>query len=118
MFKFSTCLSVSKLPIDFGLPVIPVIFPGRDVTLHDIKGRDSPIQTLSIQGAEFNFCHIEPATVFGCVMDIETLCQTPGFSWLKNLIKRRKSMGIQIIHDQTYFNSVWVAFIHHGLNQL
>jgi hypothetical protein len=50
MFEFSTCIVGEKVPVDLGLPVIPVVLPRSDVALHGFKIGNSPIKALHASG--------------------------------------------------------------------
>jgi hypothetical protein len=41
---------------------------------------------LAIEGAEFDFCNVEPAAVFGRVVDVETNGQAAAFGSLNSLV--------------------------------
>lgn len=63
-------------------------------------------QALSRKNTDFNFSHIQPGSVNGCMMDFQTLCDLPSYVRLKGFIQRRNGMDIQIIHDQHNFFTV------------
>ena len=87
MFKFSTRIIGEKVPVDFSLPVIPVILPRSDMALHGSQIWNSPVKALPIQGAELDLRHVEPAAMLRCVIDFETFCQPSG------LLMEQKSSG-------------------------
>src|SRR4030066_1791710 len=116
MLKCDTCVRSGKVPVYLGLPVIPVALPRGDVALHSYQIGNSPIQALPIQGAKLDLRHIEPTAVLWCVMDFEAFCQPPGFLRRKHLVEGSSAMGVQVVHDQTYLDSVWVAFVEHAFD--
>ncbi len=111
MFQFCSCISGKKVPLDFGLTVVPVILPRGDVALHYFQIGNSPIQALSIQGAELDFCHVEPTAMLGRIMDFEAFCQPPGLFRFKRLVEGGKAVGVQVIQDQAHSDGVWIAFV-------
>jgi len=96
MFKFSTCISGKKVPMDFGLLIVPVILPRGNVASHRFQIGDLPVQTLSVHGIQFNLGHVEPTAMFGRVMDLRAFRQLPGFLRFKNLVERGKTMGFLV----------------------
>ena len=78
MSQFYACIGGRKVPVDFGLPVVPVALPGGDVALHCFQIGNSPIQALSVQGTELDLRHVEPTAMLGRVMDFEAFCQPTG----------------------------------------
>ena len=113
MFKFNTRIRSGEMPMYLGLPVIPVALPRGDVASHGYQIGNSSIQTLPIQGAKLDFRHIEPTAMLRRIMDFEAFCQPPGFLRGKHLVEGSNAMGVQVVHDQTYLDSVWVAFVEH-----
>src|SRR5271157_3212275 len=51
-----------------------------------------------------------------CVMDFKALCQAPSLLRFKRLIKRGKTVRIQIVHYQAHPHCLWVSFGEHALD--
>ena len=51
---------------------------GSDFALHRLRRRDATAQALAVERAPLDFRDVEPASVFGRVMDFEALGQTNG----------------------------------------
>src|SRR3989339_165916 len=116
MSKFYACIDSRKMPVYLGLSVVPVVLPGANMSLHSYQIRNTPIQALSVQGTEFNLSHVEPATMLGRVVDIETFRQPPGLLRRKHSVERGQAMGIQIVQDQAYLDGVGVTFVKHAFD--
>lgn len=78
MFQFDSGIIGEKLLADRRLPIVSVLFPSDDVAAHGFEVRNTPIQTLPNQGAQFDLRHIEPAAMFRRVVDFKTLGQPSG----------------------------------------
>ena len=77
MFKFGTCVSSEKVPVYLGLPVVPIVLPGANMSLHSYQIGNTPIQTLPVQGTQLNLGHVKPTTMLGSIMDFEAFRQPP-----------------------------------------
>ena len=113
MPQFHARVNSRKVPMDFGLTVVPVVFPCGDVSLHCFQIGNSSIQALPVQGAKLDFCHVEPTAMLGSVMDFKAFCQSSGFVWFKCLVEGSKAVSVQVVHHQTYSDGVWIAFVEH-----
>ena len=75
MFQFDSSVTGEKLPVNVRLPIVPVLFPSGNMAVHGFKVRNAPIQALPDQGTQFDLRHVEPAAVFGRVVDFKALGQ-------------------------------------------
>lgn len=64
-----------------------MVLPGLDLSLHSRYLGDPAIETLPFQHAEFYLRHIEPATMFGSVMNLKPFRQTPGFFRFESFVE-------------------------------
>ena len=62
-----------ELPIGFDMFLVAGMLPGGDFLGQGLLVRDTSIETLTGQHAEFGLCHVQPAAVFGCVVPLEPL---------------------------------------------
>ena len=116
MFQLYPCIGSRKSPLDLGLPIVPVVFPCGDMASQCFKIGNPPIQALSIQRAQFDLRHVEPTTMLGCVMDLKAFCQAPSLFRFKRLVKGGNTVCVQVVQDQAYLDSIWVAFVEHALD--
>src|SRR5208283_2469018 len=77
---------------------------------------NSPIQALSVQRAQLYLRPVEPTAVLGCVMDFQAFCQATSLLRFKRLVKRGKTVCVQIIQDQAYSHCLWVSLVEHTLD--
>lgn len=61
---------------------------------------DSAPKALANQNVQFDFSHIEPATMFWGVHQFETIPQGFRFFRVECFVQRAWSVGIQIVHNQ------------------
>src|SRR5215831_4653750 len=76
---------------------------------------DSSIQTLTAQGGRFDFGHVEPATIAGRVMDLQTPRQTVRFRSREGLVERRDAVGIEVIAHQLHLARIRVVLVQQPL---
>jgi hypothetical protein len=55
-----------------------------------------------LQGAELNFSHIEPTAMLGRIVTLTAIQQRFGFSRFKSFLKRRRMMGLQVVHHNRH----------------
>src|ERR1035437_5481092 len=102
-----------EVPVDLGLAIVPVCLPGGHVSLKHLHIRNSLVQALPIQCAEFDLCHVEPTAVLRCVMDVKAFSQPSSLVGLKRLVERGQTVCVQAVENQAHLDSVWVSFIEH-----
>src|SRR3989304_6719123 len=116
MSEFCARLGVREMPVDFGLPVVPVALPCSEVSLHRHEIGNSPVQALPGKSAELNLSHVEPTAVFRGMMNLNSFCQPPGFLRLKCLVESGQTVRVEVVHDQTYLDGIWIPFVEHALD--
>lgn len=77
-----------------------MLLPRLDFLLHFRHIVDSSIKALVDEYIEFDFGHIEPTAVSGCVDKLETIQQRFGCLRWKCFIDRSGSVSIQIVHNE------------------
>ena len=93
---------------------ISLIFPGSHLTHQYFFVWNTAIQALTNQSRQFDFSHIEPASVFWCVMQFKALYQSSSLAGFKSQIKRSQDMCVEIIQNHNDFVSLWIEFIGHN----
>ena len=66
------------MPDNLSRSVVSVSFPCSHLRLHGCYVGNPAIKALSFQDTEFDLRHVQPATMFWCVMDIQSFRQTSG----------------------------------------
>src|ERR1700722_6923286 len=91
--------------VSMGLPGCDLAFEGRLVG-------NAPIEALIGQDREFGFGHVEPASVFGRVMPLETLGEAASFLGREGRVERGRRMRVQVVLDQ--YDLFGIRKIHVG----
>src|SRR4030042_1073959 len=116
MLEFSTCIVGEKVPVDLGLPVITVVLPHSDVALHGFKVGNSRARPLPTKGAKLAPRRVQPAAMFGCVMNFKTFRQPPCLLRFERFVEGSKAVRVQIIQYKTYLNGVWVECVKNAFD--
>jgi hypothetical protein len=80
---------------------------------HLFNGRYPSPKALPADGAYFQFRHIEPRAVFGCMMDFKALPKPPRLFRFKHGIQGSQTVGIQVVHNQNDFFRVRIVVFSH-----
>ena len=67
--EFPIGLLASKGPLDTAALSVAALLPCRDLTYHRFPVRESAVETLAFKDADFNLGHIEPAGMFGRIVE-------------------------------------------------
>jgi hypothetical protein len=67
---------------------VAAVFVTRDEFAHLLRCGNALIKTLTSENAELDFGHVEPAAVFGRVVEFELAHDAAGLGGRKGLIKR------------------------------
>ena len=65
-----------------------------------LRAVDSTIEALTLQHTEFTFGDVQPTTVLGCVVDLQTLGQLASHVWCKRFVERTGRVGVEVVHHQ------------------
>src|SRR5437899_12737178 len=85
---------------------------GRDALTQLRQALHSTRETSTGKNPDLNFCHVEPACMFGRVMELDPLQQAPGLCGRVSLVESRSSMGVEIILHQTNVLGVRIGLIN------
>ena len=64
MLKFDACLLGCEVPIGLGVAAVAIALPRCDFRNECVMVRDTAVEALRGQDAEFGFSQVEPAAVF------------------------------------------------------
>ena len=76
-FEFDARILGGKLPVNPLVPRMASLLPGAGFSAQCLDIWNPPIQALSSEGTQFNFGDIEPAAVFGGIVDFKPFGQCP-----------------------------------------
>jgi len=75
-----------ELPIDVSVGVVSAVLPRLDLVAHFVQVVDVSIQTLPSHHVDFDFSHVEPRTVLGCVDELEAIPERLGLFGRERLV--------------------------------
>ncbi len=73
-------------PIDGCLGLVSFGLQGSNLALEESRIANAAIQTLFAKDAELNLCHIEPASVLGSMVKLQSFDYSSGLFRLEGLI--------------------------------
>lgn len=98
--QLDTCTSGCETPIDCSPIRVSLGFPRQRFACQKFSMRDISIQTLAAKNAQLDLGHIEPTAMLGCEVELQSVQDTAGFSWLEGFILGSRCMGIQVVFNQ------------------
>mgnify|MGYP001081886848 CR=1 FL=1 len=75
------------------------------------------VETLPLEDAYLDFCHIQPACVFRRVVKFQLSEQPSCLGWLENFIQRSWFMSVEVVLHYSDYLRVWVSLIHQPFNE-
>src|SRR4029077_19327426 len=100
MPHFGACLFGCEHPVDASSGCISLSLPSGDFGLELFRIIDATIEALAAQHADLDFHHVEPAGVFGGVVELEAAQDASGFGGRESVIEGASSVARQIVlHD-------------------
>ena len=93
-------ISGLEVPLYFSCILIVLHFPCGQFSFKSVNCIYTAWQTLACHYIKFNFLHIKPTSMFGSVVNFQTLYDPPCLSRRKGFVQRCCFMGIKIIHYQ------------------
>src|ERR671926_273802 len=118
MLEFGASILSGKSPIDRSFAGIASILPCGNFSFELLFGTNATVEALSAEGTQLNLSHIEPAGMFGGVVEFQLFNDAPSFFWLKKLVKSRKDMRIEIIQHKNHSFCLRIIDIHEFSNKL
>jgi len=106
------------LPIDGSSRFVAGLFPRRDFIGQLLYQRDTSTDALTGKDADFDFGHVQPATMFGCVMDLQLVRNPKRFRRLERLIERAERMRIQVVHHQDDLTRLGIPLVDQLANAM
>jgi hypothetical protein len=101
MFEYASRLCRRKAPVDSGLCRIATRFPGGDLAANRLLVSEASVHALAHHHRAPDFGHLEPAAVFGGVMNIQLPPDTARFCWRKRSIPCGRGVRVQMGQHHT-----------------
>src|SRR5580765_1284781 len=99
-FEFHAGVGGGELPVDAGLGLVPGFLPGGHFSDQRRLVTDPPVEALPGQHRQFRLGHVQPTAMFGGVVDLQLVDQSPGFGRREPLVQRRHLVRVQVVHHQ------------------
>ena len=93
------------MPINRGDFIVTIRFPRGNLGAQYADFWDSSIQALDFQSTEFDLGDVEPAAVFGRMVDFETAGQAVRLFGREGLVERGQIVGVEISMTKQTFSA-------------
>ena len=97
------CFGSGELPIDAFAGSVASALPSIDFPAKGWEVRNTTVKALFRQNTQFDFGGVKPTSVFGRVMNLQSLHVIPSLFRRKRFIKRRDGVRVQVVADQNNF---------------
>ncbi len=101
-----------EAPMDRGSGGVSLPLQGLNFSAEGSLIGDTPPQARSGQDAELDLRHVEPTAVFGGVVELQPLYDTPGLRGRKGLVQGSRAMSVQVIQNNSHHRGLRVGLIH------
>src|SRR5215210_5731483 len=101
-----------KSPLNLGTSRIALFFQLLDLAFQRFLIFNSPIKALTTEDAQLDFSNIQPTTMLGRVVKLQLPQDTPRFIRRERLIKRCRSVRVQIVEHHPHPLGLWECFIN------
>ena len=98
--QFSICILTSERPSNTTSLGIAFALPGCDLASGSSSVPQSPAETLALQNADLDFCHVQPARMLGRVMEHDASQKRAGGPRAEHLCKAGSEMRVEIVENQ------------------
>jgi len=94
-------LTPRKLPVDRRSLAVGLVIPCSGLPLQEPQIQEPPgAQTLPRVQAQFDLRLIEPASMFGCIVNGEPLPESTALLLAEAIHHRLRAMRVEVVHDQ------------------
>ena len=84
------------------------VFPGGEFGIEQVERVYPAVQTLTGKNTEKTLSDVEPAAMFGGIMDFKASGKGWSLWRRERLIEGRNLMGVQVIHNQSDPERIWI----------
>src|SRR5260370_22834611 len=89
-------------PLDGTPGGVTAFLPGADLATDRSQVRHASIQALSREDADFDLGHVQPASVLGRVVKLDTAQQTLCGADTEHFLKAAAKVGAEVVHHQMH----------------
>ena len=102
--EFDPSVLGSKAPRDGAALCIALSLQSRNAFTQDLHALDAPRQAAAGKNSDLDLGHIEPAPMFGGIMELDALQNASCFGRLEGFIQGSSGVRVQVIlHDAHIF---------------
>src|SRR5215472_17526958 len=116
IMKLVPSISRSKAPRESAPLGITLRLQSGDALAQILHTLDATRQRLASKNTALDLSHIEPAAVFGRVMDLHPPQNASGLGRRESFIQGRCGMYVQVILHDTYAVGLWIDHIDQPLD--
>lgn len=104
MFQFDSRVVGGESPVNAFLRGVALLLPGAALAAQCRQTGNSPVQALPGKNAQLAFGDVEPGTVFGRIVNFQTLDETARHIGRISLVKRGDLVRVQVVaHEDDLF---------------
>jgi hypothetical protein len=96
--EFDSGVIGGELPVDRPSICIATRFPRSDLRLECRCVIDTTVETLSLEYAEFNLGHVQPASSLGRVIELESIEIRSGLIWREVIVEGSGFVCIELVN--------------------
>src|SRR6266536_5099952 len=116
-FEFDTRIRRAELPVDGADLLVAMLLPALNLLTEILDSSNVMGQALPRQHTEFDLGDVEPTGMFGGVMDLQSVGQSLGLFWRKDLVERGRGVGIEVVHHDHHLARFWILFFEYLLHE-
>ena len=107
--EFDPGIRRRELPVDTHLAVVSLVLPCADFALEVHHRFDPSIDALLGHGCEFAFRDVEPTTMLGRVVQLQSGCETMCLLRIERFVQRTDCMRVEVVAHQSDDSGIWVV---------
>lgn len=115
--SFDAGVGGGEVPVERRAAIIALRLPCRDFAAHLCDCEDAPVQALFAQRAQFNLGDVQPASMFGRIVDFKFPRQSPSLDGRKGFVERCHVVRVEVVHCQPHFRRLRMAFVEYRILQ-
>src|SRR6202165_2817098 len=96
----SICVLTGERPIDAASFGVALALPRVDLASRGSSVHQPPSEALTLQDADLDLRHVQPAGMLGRVMKLHASQQRSGGRATQHLLEARTKVGVEVVQDQ------------------
>ena len=112
MAHSATGILTGKLPVYNGPRGVALRRQGHSLPPERRGVRDAAGQALPAEHPDFNLRHIEPATMLGRIVELQSAQHPPGLGRREGLVQGGRSVSVEVVQNHPNHLGLWVSLVH------